>query len=75
MKILRNLCLVLMLALSHAMCAAVAWMYRDMACGIQHKGFSAPADAAFLYAVPFAAGILLLAGLAYWFHQKSGGSQ
>lgn len=71
MKRLRNACITLALVLSHAMCAVVAAAYRDMVCGIQHKGFSAPADAAFLYAIPFVFGILACGGLAYLFHRKS----
>jgi len=71
MKRLRNLFVVLALGLSHAMCAVVAWIYRDIVCGMEHRGFSAPPDIAFLYAVPFAVGILLCAGLAYRFHRRS----
>ena len=71
MKSLRNLCIVLALVLSHAMCAVVAYAYRGMQCGIAHLGFSAPADVALWYAVPFAAGILLCVGLAYRFHRQS----
>ena len=70
MKLLRNLFIALALVLSHAMCAAVAWIYRDIVCGIEHKGFSAPADVAFLYAIPFAVGMLVCGGLAFVFHHK-----
>lgn len=70
MKLLRNVCVALALVLSHAMCAFVAWVYRDIVCGMEHRGFSAPPDIAFLYAVPFAVGILLCLGLAYVFHRK-----
>lgn len=70
MKQLRNLFIALALVLSHAMCAVVAWIYRDIVCGIEHKGFSAPADVAFWYAVPVVAGILVCGGLAFVFHRK-----
>lgn len=70
MKKLRNLCVILALVLSHAMCAAVASIYRGMLCGIEHLGFSAPASVAFLYAIPFGMGILLCLILAYLFHRK-----
>ena len=70
MKRLRNGFIVLALILSHAMCAFVAWIYRDIVCGMEHRGFSAPPDIAFLYAIPFAVGILLCAGVAYAFHRK-----
>ena len=41
------------LTMSCAMCATVAYMYRDMECNIAHGGASAPASVAFLYAIPF----------------------
>lgn len=71
MKLLRNLCIVLALVLSHVMCAFVAWIYRDIVCGMEHMGFSAPPDVALWYAVPFVAGILLCVVLAYRFHRQS----
>ena len=70
MKRLRNLFVVLALLLSHAMCATVAWIYRDIVCGMEHRGFSAPPDVAFWYAIPFAVAILLCLVLAYVFHRK-----
>ena len=70
MKTLRNICIVMALLLSHAMCAAVAFIYRDLLCGGMHMGYSAPASVAFLYAIPFGAGILLCIGLAVIFHRK-----
>jgi len=70
MQLLRNLCIVLALVLSHAMCATVAWIYRDIVCGMGHRGFSAPPDVAFWYAIPFAVAILLCLVLAYVFHRK-----
>ena len=45
--------------LSDIMCAVVAFAYRDMLCGTAHMGFSAPASAAFLYAIPFMIPVLL----------------
>ena len=48
------------LLLSCAMCATVAYCYRDMLCEIEYGGASAPASVAFLYAIPFLA---LIAGL------------
>ena len=50
--------------LSDVMCAVVAYLYRDMLCGIAHDCYSAPAGVAFLYAIPFAAGIIICAALA-----------
>ncbi len=70
MKRLRNLFVLLALMLSHVLCIVVAYDYRGMQCGIAHQGFSAPAETAFLSAIPFGAGILFCAGLAYFFHRK-----
>ena len=57
--------------LSDIMCAVVAYNYRDMLCAIDHAGASAPADIAFLYAIPFAIGIAVCVALAVVFHKKS----
>ena len=35
------------------MCAHVAYTYRDIVCGMQHLGYSAPPSVAFLYAIPY----------------------
>ncbi len=43
--------------LSDLMCAHVAYLYRSMLCGIEHMGYSAPANTAFLYAIPYLLGI------------------
>lgn len=56
--------------LSDAMCAAVAFQYCDMLWRIQCQGFSAPASTSFLLAIPFAAGIVVCALLAWYFHNK-----
>ena len=57
--------------LSDVMCFVVAYNYRDILCGIEHKGFSAPADIAFLYAIPFLAAIAFCIVLAIVFYRKS----
>ena len=58
--------------LSDIMCFVVAYNYRDMLCSIEHLGFSAPASTAFIYAVPFLIGILILCiFLSIRFHKKS----
>ena len=56
---------------SDIMCAVVAYNYRDMLCGIEHGGYSAPASVAFLYAIPFLLVIIVCAILAVTFHFKS----
>ena len=57
--------------LSDIMCAVVAYNYRDLLCGIEHAGFSAPASIAFLYAIPFAIGIIACVVLAIIFRKKA----
>ncbi len=69
-KNLRNLFVVLSLLLSHAMCAVIAYLYRDMRCGIAHMGYSAPAAVVFLYAIPFIIGIGVCVALAIVCHKK-----
>lgn len=62
----------LALILSHLMCIVVASNYTSMLCGIEHKGFSAPASTAFIYAVPFVVGIVICVLLAFFFKKKKG---
>lgn len=56
--------------LSDIMCFVVAYNYRDMLCGIEHAGYSAPTGTAFLYAIPFVVGIIMCAVLAIRFRKK-----
>ena len=71
MKKLSLLFIALAVLLSDVMCAAVAFAYRDMLCGIAHAGYSAPAGTAFLYAIPFGIGIILCAIAAYALYKKA----
>ena len=57
--------------LSNIMCAVVAYNYRAMICGIDHMGYSAPASSAFIYAIPFFAGIVVCIILAVVFKKKA----
>ena len=57
--------------LSDIMCAAVAYNYRDMLCGIEHAGYSAPTSTAFLLAIPYLIGIVICIVLAITFMKKS----
>lgn len=57
--------------LSDIMCAVVAYKYRDMLCGIEHAGYSAPASTAFLLAIPYLIGIVICIVLAITFMKKS----
>ena len=70
MKKLSYLFTALAIALSDIMCFVVAYNYRDMLCGIEHAGYSAPASTAFLYAIPFVVGIVVCAILAIKFRKK-----
>lgn len=71
MKRISLLLTIIALILSHIMCFVVAWNYRDMLCGIEHSGFSAPADVAFLAAIPYAVGIMICGILAYILRRKA----
>lgn len=70
MKKLGYLFAVIALLLSHIMCAVVAYNYAHMRCAIEHSGNSAPAGVAFLYVIPFAAGIAICVILSVYFFIK-----
>lgn len=70
MKTMSTVFGMLAILLSDIMFAVVAFNYRDMLCGIEHAGYSAPASSAFLYAIPFAVGIVVCAILAIKFRKK-----
>ena len=70
-KILRNIFTVLALVLSHWTCIVVASNYANMLCGIEHKGFSAPANTAFYLAIPYCVCIALCVVFALVFNKKS----
>lgn len=55
---------VLAALLSDAMCAIVAYNYCDLQWGGKYAGYSAPASTAFIYATPFAIGIIVCIALA-----------
>ena len=70
MKAMRNLFIALAIALSDVMCLVLAYNYRDMLCGIEHAGYSAPASVVFLYAIPFFLGIIACVLFAIKFNKK-----
>ena len=70
MKKLSYLFTVLAIVLSDIMCLVLAYTYRDMLCGIEHAGYSTPANTTFLYAIPFVVGIVVCAILAIKFRKK-----
>lgn len=69
-KILRNIFTVLALVLSHWTCIMVASNYANMLCGIEHKGFSAPANTAFYIAIPYYVSTAICIVLALVFNKK-----
>lgn len=70
-KIGKWICIAAAVLLSDLMCAVAAYEYRALQWGGRYEGWSAPPSAAFLYAVPFAAGIVLCLILAWVFHRKT----
>ncbi len=71
MKKLSVLLAVLCTLLSCAMCAVVAYQYRDMLCAIEHAGASAPASVALLSALWFLPFVLASAVGAVICYKKS----
>ena len=57
--------------LSDVMCAVVAYNYCNLTLGAKYAGFSAPASAAFLLAIPYLAGIIICIILALVFRKKA----
>lgn len=57
MKKISNLFIALAVLLSNVMCAVVAYNYCAMQWGARYAMYSAPAEVAFLYAIPFGIGI------------------
>ena len=70
MRVLCHVFGAIAVALSSAMCFVVGYNYRDMLCGIEHCGYSAPASVAFLSAIPFLVGILACIALSVLFYRK-----
>ena len=62
---------VLAVLLSDVMCAVAAFNYCDMLWGIRYAGYSAPANTAFLTAVPYVIGIIVCVILAVFFRRKT----
>ena len=67
---LSSLFLALALLLSHTMCITVAVHYTNLWWGGRYAGYSFPAWAAFLLAVPFGAGIAVCLLLAWHFRRR-----
>ena len=71
MKKISYLFSALAIIITNMMFAVVAYNYRDMLCGIEHAGFSAPATVAFLYAIPFLIVVAVCIVLAVVFYRKA----
>lgn len=71
MKLLYRLCLLIAVILSHIMCVVVAYNYCDMEWKLKVGGNSAPANLAYLYAVPFVIGITSCIIGAFYFKKKT----
>lgn len=69
-KYLAYVFMTLAILLSNVMSATVAYNYCDMQWGIRYGGYSAPANVAFLFAVPYAVGIAICVILAWVFNKK-----
>lgn len=59
MKLLKYICIILILILSHIMCIDVTYRYCDLKWLINQGGTSAPVYTAYFYAIPYIIGILL----------------
>lgn len=69
-QVLSVLFAALAVLLSDVMCAVVAYGYCNLLwCG-RYGGCSAPANTAFVYCVPYGAGIVICAVLAWFFSRK-----
>lgn len=64
-KVIAVICFAIAFILWSVGCAVVAYQFCDIQYGIIYRGYSAPVDIAFLWAIPFGAGaaIFLAAGL------------
>jgi len=61
----------LAILLSDVMCAVVGYSYSNMLWGIRYAGYSAPANTAFLLAIPYAVGIVICVIVSYVFFRKA----
>ena len=71
MKIAAYILSALAVIITNIGCAAVAYNYRDLLCGIEHAGFSAPASIAFFGSIPYAVAAIICAVLAVVFFKKA----
>ena len=70
MKNISNIFIILAVILSNVMCAVVAYNYCAMQWGAKYAGYSAPASAVFLYAIPYGIGIVMCVVMAIVLRKK-----
>lgn len=68
---LSKISIVLAVLLSDMMCAVVGYQYCALWWGGRYAGWSAPPSTAFVYAIPFAAGIVCCVGFSRLFRKKA----
>lgn len=71
MKTLSTAFFISAVILSDIMCAVIAYNYCNLLWGIKYAGYSAPAETAFLTAVPFALCIAVCVILAIYFRHRA----
>ncbi len=71
MKTLSVIFGILAILISDVMCAFVAYLYCAMQLGAKYAGYSCPASAAFVFAVPFSIGIVICLVLAVVFKRTA----
>ena len=69
-KYLSYVFMALAILLSNVMCATVAYNYCNMQWKIRYEAYGAPANVAFLFVIPYAAGIAICAILAQLFCKR-----
>ena len=70
-KMLSRIYIALAILLSDVMCAAVSYEYCALQWGGKYEGWSAPPSVAFIYVIPFAAGIVFCVALSRLFYKKA----
>lgn len=70
MKKISHVFALLSVLLSDVMCAVVGFNYGKMVWGIENAGYSAPASAVFIWAIPFLIGIAICVVLAVVMRKK-----
>lgn len=71
MKAVATLFKIIAVLLSDIMCIVVSYAYCDMKWGAKYGLYSAPAELAFVYIIPFAVGIIACLVLAAVFTKKN----